>query len=1059
MGIRIGNISISLTAETSSFNTSMEKASAVALNSSKNIERSFNMMGAAIAAATGSAIGALGILIDKTEETVFEMQKMAQQAGVSVQSFSKMAYAAKVAGMPTDQLSVIMSRIAHSSLLAAYGSQEQASAYKALGVSVTNANGTFKTADQLILDLSKSLDGYRDSAAKTGIETVVMGRSGAQAAELMHVLATRFDEISEKADRLSVVFNQNTARQAQKLHDSFIDLQEASLGLSVRLLSQVAPALDTLAQRIVSFVSDASNMQKVEAFGADLAKGLLEVGDAFEFLVNHAETVKIVLETLAGIRVAGMFLPMIASAAGASNVFAKFGIAAFNLTGKLLGVGRLGNVLAPVARGTVDYASALAGLASTEGIAATASYAFSEALVAIKGALITTVGPAALAAGSVYEFLMAVKSAHEYSELKADTGKSWWQLQRAEIEEATSSAHNFYDYMKMVIGLSSDAEEKKFYSDVNKRAGGSQFHKGPSFLHDKIDMSKLSPNADDSAGKKDLKGLETPAKPDELKKKLDELIEKAHAAQRALALVGTTPQQQRDSEILEQYNLFLADQKFQLDKLTPSKRAAAEAEAHAAIVTQVNTEALTKYRTELYNLSQSTATSIQEHLAMAAAISKSAQAMQDATVAARVNAEFMKFGPNWQSDPSKVADAQKRAGEIRAEINTANQEADNKALANVQLQIAAQQHLNAAILQGAEAKRQAAIASEQAAIRQDFADRGDTNTDAMQTQIDLVRRRSDAEKQSADLQRASNMDALQRYREQITAINDAVSAAKALNVAVDQHEVMAANKEALDSYYQQIDKVALATGSAMDGLKVALDQMARDTESNAQRMFEAVSQAIDSMNDAVAKTMMLHGPDKGRQAKEIFSSSFRGIGENMARQSLKSAESAGMKALGFGAKPDGSQSKPFYVKLVGMLDKLGYGAGNTASNVFGNLGQKISTGMPSWMTGAIKAFLPGFADGTDSMVPGMPAIVGEKGPELFVPPSAGAIVPNHQLRNAFNGGHEIHNHIDARGSADPAQTVAIIDRYMKQAAPQIVAQSIKSAHESKVRTPPRGRAS
>src|ERR1700722_11844115 len=369
----------------------MEKASQVALNSSKNIERSFTMMGTAIAAATGAAIGALGLLIDKTEEVVHGMARMAAQSGTSIESFSKLAYAAKLAGMPVDGMASILTRISHSAFAAASGNKQAAAAYRELGVSVTDANGHFKTSDQIMVDLAKSLNQYKDSAAKTGIEMMVMGRSGAESAELLKVLATRFDAVSERAQQLGVVFNANTTENAAKLHDSFVDLEEAGFGLSVRLLSSVAPALENLAQKIVEFMANAENMRKLDEIGADIASGIHLAGEAVEFLVKHADTVKIVLEALAGIRLAGMFGPMVMSATEATGIFGKLGIASLNLTGNLLGIRRMGTVFVPLATEAARYAATLGTLAREEGIAATASLALGDATVGVK-ALMAALG-------------------------------------------------------------------------------------------------------------------------------------------------------------------------------------------------------------------------------------------------------------------------------------------------------------------------------------------------------------------------------------------------------------------------------------------------------------------------------------------------------------------------------------------------------------------------------------------------------------------------------------------------------------------------------------------
>ena len=58
------------------------------------------------------------------------------------------------------------------------------------------------------------------------------------------------------------------------------------------------------------------------------------------------------------------------------------------------------------------------------------------------------------------------------------------------------------------------------------------------------------------------------------------------------------------------------------------------------------------------------------------------------------------------------------------------------------------------------------------------------------------------------------------------------------------------------------------------------------------------------------------------------------------------------------------------------------------------------------------ARLPGFADGGRPPV-GRPSIVGERGPELFIPSTAGTIIPNNQMGRSTNN---IVVNVDATGS-------------------------------------------
>ena len=89
--------------------------------------------------------------------------------------------------------------------------------------------------------------------------------------------------------------------------------------------------------------------------------------------------------------------------------------------------------------------------------------------------------------------------------------------------------------------------------------------------------------------------------------------------------------------------------------------------------------------------------------------------------------------------------------------------------------------------------------------------------------------------------------------------------------------------------------------------------------------------------------------------------------------------------------------------LNNVLNKLSDAFLNLA--IFGNFGGGSVTG------GLLGMF--GFANGGRPPV-GRPSVVGERGPELFVPDRAGTIVPNHELGGM--GGTNIVVNVDASGS-------------------------------------------
>jgi hypothetical protein len=80
--------------------------------------------------------------------------------------------------------------------------------------------------------------------------------------------------------------------------------------------------------------------------------------------------------------------------------------------------------------------------------------------------------------------------------------------------------------------------------------------------------------------------------------------------------------------------------------------------------------------------------------------------------------------------------------------------------------------------------------------------------------------------------------------------------------------------------------------------------------------------------------------------------------------------------------------------------------------------------------------LPGKAIG-GSVGKNKPYMVGEQGPELFIPGGSGTIIPNRNLSSSGGGNFNIS--VDARGASDPAAVRAQVQQGIMEAAPAIIA--------------------
>ena len=174
--------------------------------------------------------------------------------------------------------------------------------------------------------------------------------------------------------------------------------------------------------------------------------------------------------------------------------------------------------------------------------------------------------------------------------------------------------------------------------------------------------------------------------------------------------------------------------------------------------------------------------------------------------------------------------------------------------------------------------------------------------------------------------------------------------------------------------------------------------------------------------------------------KTNFSGVFEGAAQGLAKTSLQTVESSVIKGLGLGgghAKADGYHM--WVDNLPGAAGSTSGAAGKAAGGLLGMLNDSnwASSLFGGKLFGAGSFFGGHFATGGDVMG-GVPIDVGELGPERFVPPSNGRIVPTKDLQSSPSIGY-----IDARGT-DPALTRENFVRALQATHPQAVGDAQRS---------------
>lgn len=307
----------------------------------------------------------------------------------------------------------------------------------------------------------------------------------------------------------------------------------------------------------------------------------------------------------------------------------------------------------------------------------------------------------------------------------------------------------------------------------------------------------------------------------------------------------------------------------------------------------------------------------------------------------------------------------------------------------------------------------------------------------------------DAAVSIAALHQRQYSEAMAAFAAQIESIRHGVAG---MGMTPLEKQTAVANVEAQRAGYQMsasrmLQQDAIATGqwkpgSTMVAVRNALDDFVLAVRDTSGAVRDLVTSALEGTNETLSRALMAHantGWEYRRNIVNALGGEVRGLGARGLDEVMGHTEGSLLAHFGFGpkAKRGESAASPLFVSVVNGAGGAAGGLGKVAAGLTSMIGSSGPAGaMGGILQGAMKmlplAFQGFFADG-GTVMPGMAAMVGEMGPELFVPHSSGTIIPHHELMRGMGsagGAGTTHIHIDARHAHDPAAVEMAVHRGM-----------------------------
>ena len=257
---------------------------------------------AALAAAVAEVEKALISLTIESAAYADEILTQSVVTGLSTEALQEYQYAAELVDVSLDTLTSSQSKMIRSMDAARRGSKEQAEAFDKLGISVQNADGTLRDAQDVFGNAIDALGAISNETERDAIAMTIFGRSARDLNPLIKAGSDGLRELTQEAHNVGYVMGEEALDALGAVDDQLQRMNRSGEALKNQIAVGMAPAVENLMKKgadlFVRLQEAAEGSGILEVFGA-----LLDVVSAleplFDVLLGTAEDGVPVLQTLA----------------------------------------------------------------------------------------------------------------------------------------------------------------------------------------------------------------------------------------------------------------------------------------------------------------------------------------------------------------------------------------------------------------------------------------------------------------------------------------------------------------------------------------------------------------------------------------------------------------------------------------------------------------------------------------------------------------------------------------------------------------------------------------
>lgn len=250
----------------------------------ESMKSSMNAMGSLDASSLALAGGfaAVAAAIVKVEKAMISMTKesasfadniitLSMQTGQSTEQLQEFSYATELIDVSVDTLQGSLTKLTNNMQDTMNGTGNAKASFEALGVSVTNADGSMRSANDVFYETIDALGKVKNETERDAMSMDIFGRSAQDLNPLIIQGSKTLKAYADEAHNMGYVLDDEALSALGAVDDAYQRLQKTQEGVKNQLAVEFAPYLEEFYGDVTTMVKDGGKAIKdsgiVDAFG------------------------------------------------------------------------------------------------------------------------------------------------------------------------------------------------------------------------------------------------------------------------------------------------------------------------------------------------------------------------------------------------------------------------------------------------------------------------------------------------------------------------------------------------------------------------------------------------------------------------------------------------------------------------------------------------------------------------------------------------------------------------------------------------------------------------